>query len=48
MPHANLQKKRQERKCGQGREENTHDGDRGRELEKILETQRVLNIGEGE
>jgi hypothetical protein len=46
----NLTEKGQERKCGKwrGREENTHDRDRGREMEKTLEIQRVMNIGEGE
>jgi hypothetical protein len=43
----NLAEKRQERKCGKG-EKNTCDRDRRRELEKTLETHRVLNIGEGE
>jgi hypothetical protein len=33
-PHAILQRKRQERKCGR-REENAHDRDHGEELEKL-------------
>jgi hypothetical protein len=45
MPHTILQRKRQERKCGEKEGESAQDRDRGRELEKTLETQRVMSIG---
>jgi hypothetical protein len=48
VPHAILQRKRQERKCGKERKrERGRQGSRKRTGE-TLETQGVLNIGEGE
>jgi hypothetical protein len=46
--HMQSCRKRQERKCGKTRGENTRDRDRGRELGGTLEIQGVLNRGEGE
>jgi hypothetical protein len=48
VPHAILQRKGKRGSVVRGREENTRDRDRGRELEKTLEIQGVLNRGEGE
>jgi hypothetical protein len=48
-PHTILQRKGKRGSVVRGREgESMRDRDRGRELEKTLETQGVLNIGEGE
>jgi hypothetical protein len=48
-PHTILQRKGKRGSVVRGGGEgNMHDRDRRRELEKTMETQRVLNIGEGE